>query len=113
MPVIKNLFKGKKKEEVSKPLPAPVEQVSKLSQELVIIKGEPPKKAKPIFEYLVVREMNRTDLEREVAKLLNEGFKLAGGIALAFDAHQVSPSGVREGQRIYCQALIKEKEEGG
>lgn len=60
-------------------------------------------------EYRVVKANSRKELQGAVESLLNEGFKLAPGFAVGFDPNVTSPAGVKTGQEIYYQPMIKEE----
>lgn len=50
------------------------------------------------MEYFVVEETSSEDLAEMVNEMLQEGWKLQGGVSVAFD----------RAYRYFCQALIKE-----
>ena len=60
-------------------------------------------------EYKVVSHTQLTVLEQQVSALLNEGWKLAGGICMAYKhEHSDIPDVHLPGHLAYAQALEKE-----
>jgi hypothetical protein len=57
-------------------------------------------------KYIIVANVQTSEVEREVSKLLNEGWKLAGGISMTYK-HEHSDHGHVPGHLTYAQALEK------
>ena len=55
-------------------------------------------------EYVIVSDKDARELEKAVSKLLNEGWKLAGGLSIAYK-HE--PTEHTHGHILFAQALEK------
>jgi hypothetical protein len=55
-------------------------------------------------EYIVISETEVKEMELAISKLLNEGWRLAGGISIAYK-HE--PAEHMHGHILYAQALEK------
>ena len=60
-----------------------------------------------MLKYKIIQANSSESLEAGVVGLINDGWKLHGGIAVVDMAGTVSPSG--HNVLTYCQAMIKEE----
>ncbi len=58
-------------------------------------------------KYVVVFNVNLSGVEQEVSKLLNDGWRLAGGISMAYQ-HEHADHGHVPGHLTFAQALEKD-----
>ena len=59
-------------------------------------------------QYTIISGASASEVETQVAKLLNEGWKLAGGISVAYKHEHSGGQGHIPGHLEYVQALVKE-----
>jgi len=58
-------------------------------------------------EYVIVSHAETIEVEKIVKKMLNEGWKLAGGISMAYKHEHSLHNEHIPGHLVYAQALVK------